>query len=223
MTEAEWLDCTDPGKMLEFLRGRVSQRKLRLVAVACCGALDHLLFAPGRAVREPGVELAERYAEGQATEEERQQAWDAEEQRREWDKPPSCPQWAVEADAFEAARGSALTAFATLEEYEGPEDAERLFQVQCALLRDLFGNPFRPVVLDPAWLAWDGGAVVQLARSVYEERDPGSGELDRARLAVLADMLEEAGCNDAELLGHLRSARPHVRGCFAVDLLFGRG
>jgi hypothetical protein len=36
MTEAEWLACTEPGPMLDFLRGRASDRKFRHFAVACC-------------------------------------------------------------------------------------------------------------------------------------------------------------------------------------------
>jgi hypothetical protein len=92
---------------------------------------------------------------------------------------------------------------------------------QAGLLRDLF-NPFLPVAVDPAWLAWHGAAVVNLATAVYEERELPSGHLDAPRLAVLADMLEEAGCSDPKLLGHLRGPGPHVRGCFAVDLLLGK-
>jgi hypothetical protein len=78
------------------------------------------------------------------------------------------------------------------------------------------------VAVDPAWLAWHDGAVVKLAEAVYEERELPSGHLDAGRLAILADMLEEAGCCDAGLLGHLRGPGPHVRGCFAVDLLLGK-
>src|SRR5262249_20619740 len=82
--------------------------------------------------------------------------------------------------------------------------------------RDIYGGP---VALEPAWLT---SAVVSLARAAYQERASPSGELELARLAVLSDALEEAGCADAELLGHLRSPGPHVRGCWAVDLLTGR-
>jgi hypothetical protein len=93
---------------------------------------------------------------------------------------------------------------------------------QAATLRDIAGNPFRPIAVDPAWLAWHGGAAVHLARAVYEERELPSGHLDVARLAVLAGMLEEAGCCDAGLLDHLRGPGPHVRGCWAVDLLLAK-
>jgi hypothetical protein len=91
------------------------------------------------------------------------------------------------------------------------------------LVRDVFGYlPFGPVAIDPAWLAWHGGAIVTLAQAVYEERALPSGHLDAARLAILADMLEEAGCSDPQFLGHLRSAGPHVRGCVAIDALLGK-
>jgi hypothetical protein len=90
-------------------------------------------------------------------------------------------------------------------------DAEHA--VQAALLRDVYGNPFRPpAVPDPAWLAWDGGAVPRLARAIYKDQRFGD-------LPILADTLEEAGCADADLLDHLRGPGPHVRGCWVLDLL----
>jgi hypothetical protein len=95
-------------------------------------------------------------------------------------------------------------------------------RAQTDVLRDIFGNPFRPVALDPAWSTRNDGAAVSLAQTVYDDRDLPSGHLDAARLAVLADMLEESGCTDAQLLGHLRSAGPHVRGCVAIDAVLGR-
>jgi hypothetical protein len=71
------------------------------------------------------------------------------------------------------------------------------------------------VDLDPGWLRWNGGAVVALARRIQDEQ---AADL----LPVLADALEEAGCSDADLLGHLRGPGPHVRGCFAVDSLLNQ-
>ncbi|MCI0456355.1 MAG: hypothetical protein L0Z62_05185 [Gemmataceae bacterium] len=91
-----------------------------------------------------------------------------------------------------------------------------------SLLRDLFGNPFRPVAVDPSWLTWYGGTVLRLAQATYHERHLPEGTLDSPRLAVLADALEEAGCTDADILGHLRGPGPHVRGCWVIDLLLGK-
>jgi hypothetical protein len=97
----------------------------------------------------------------------------------------------------------------------GNADPER--PRQCMLLRDLFGSPFRPrPVLSPSWLSWKDGAVVKLARGMYAERS-----FDR--LPVLADALEEAGCTEHSLLAHCRSEGEHVRGCWVVDLLLGKG
>jgi hypothetical protein len=90
---------------------------------------------------------------------------------------------------------------------------------QCGLLRDIIGNPFRPVGLDPAWQT---SSVLALANAAYDDRTLPAGTLEPARLAVLADALEEAGCQDADILNHLRQPGEHVRGCWVVDLLLGK-
>jgi hypothetical protein len=89
--------------------------------------------------------------------------------------------------------------------------------IQAALVRDIFGNPFRPLTLDAAHRT---PVVVSVARAAYDEGHLPSGELDPHRLTVLADALEEAGA-PAELVKHLRSPGPHVRGCHVVDLCLG--
>ena len=86
---------------------------------------------------------------------------------------------------------------------------------ECALLRDIVGNPFRPVTLDPAWLRWNDGCVPKIAQSIYEERRFGE-------LPILADALEDAGCDNADILAHCRGPEPHVRGCWAVDAILGK-
>jgi hypothetical protein len=90
---------------------------------------------------------------------------------------------------------------------------------QVGLLRDVFGNPFRPATIAPTWQT---PTVVTLSQAAYDNRTLPAGTLDPARLAVLADALEEADCTDGDLLGHLRGPGPHVRGCWAVDLLLGK-
>lgn len=89
-----------------------------------------------------------------------------------------------------------------------------------ALLREVFGNPFRPVNVPDTWRTAD---VRTVALATHQSPDPATGQLDPARLAVLADALEEAGCDDATLLKHLRSPGPHVPGCWVVDAILGKG
>jgi hypothetical protein len=90
-------------------------------------------------------------------------------------------------------------------------------QAQAALLRCIFGNPFRPAPsLPPSVLSWNGGTVPKLAAAIYEER-----AFDR--LPVLADSLEDAGCTNPDILGHCRAGGEHVRGCWVVDLALGKG
>jgi hypothetical protein len=86
---------------------------------------------------------------------------------------------------------------------------------QLALLHDIMGNPFRRVVVDASWRSWNDGAVVELAREIYEER-----AFDR--LPLLGDLLEAAGCADADILGHCRTPGEHARGCWVVDLLLDK-
>jgi hypothetical protein len=81
-----------------------------------------------------------------------------------------------------------------------------------ALIRDIFGKPYRPVAFDPRWRTLTAAAV---ARAVYDQRAFEG-------VPLLADALEHAGCTDAELLGHLRGPGSHVRGCWPVDLRLGK-
>jgi hypothetical protein len=85
-------------------------------------------------------------------------------------------------------------------------------RAQAHLLREVIGNPFRPVTVHPSWLARNDGTVVKLAQAINDERAFN-------RLLILADALEEAGCTDFDILAHCRSPGPHVRGCWVIDLL----
>ena len=118
--------------------------------------------------------------------------------------------------AFHAAKNVSWMS-ATAREVGGVTGAE--YPIQANLVRDIIGNLFHPVALD---LAWQTPTVTALATATYEERMLPAGTLDPDRLAVLADALEDAGCDNADILSHLRGAGPHVRGCFVVDLLLGK-
>jgi hypothetical protein len=214
MTEAEWLACTDPKLMLEFLNGKGSDRKLRLFACACCRRVWHLLTDTRN---RTAVEMAEVFADGGMTDEMlvtfHKEAYPIYENLR--------------GDEMSAARGAAFSAWCFVEESlpsaffatnnclrELSEISGQTF-VWLALLQDVFRNPFRPVTINPEWLTWNDGTVRRIAQSIYEEKAYD-------RMPILADALTDAGCDNADILNHCRSDRPHVRGCWVVDLALGK-
>ena len=228
MTEAEWLACTDPQDMLRHLRRRASDRKLRLFTVACCRRIWYLL-PDERSIR--AVEIGERYAEGKVSEGERRavaeaakdvdadgsnNAADAAYLAVEINSPPDHPDaaWGLASEALV----SASYADPWHVEPRTTEHGVRYYpaawvqEAYCHLLREIFGNPFRPVALKRSWRKPE---VITLARSIYDER-----AFDR--MPALADALEEAGCHDADILGHCRQPGEHVRGCWVVDRILGK-
>jgi hypothetical protein len=208
VTEYQWLACRDPVPMLAFLRGKASDRKLRLFAAACC-------WDRGLLIQEEAnsrcLAAFVRFADGEVTLRKARAARKA--AYPTWGEISNlqCPD--AGDDAYETALDAAGPA--TLSERFGPHRNV----AQAKLLRDLFGNPFRPVSIDPAWRTSD---VARLALAAYEEGFPQSGFLDADCLTVLADALEDAGCQRDDMLRHLRGRGPHVKGCWAVDALLGR-
>jgi hypothetical protein len=93
--------------------------------------------------------------------------------------------------------------------------SDDLQQAQVMLLRDIFGSPLRSVSIDPSWLAWNDGTVRRVAQAIYDE-------CAFDRLPILADALEEAGCTNQYILNHCRQPGDHVRGCWVVDLILGK-
>ena len=83
---------------------------------------------------------------------------------------------------------------------------------QCRLIREIVGNPFHHVKVDPSWLT---PGVLDMAQSIYDERQYET-------MPILGDRLEENGCTDEYLLNHCRQEEEHVRGCWVIDLLLGR-
>jgi hypothetical protein len=241
MTSEEWNRCRDPAKMLQFLRGKASDRKLRLLACACCRrAWDFLQTSESR----HAILVAERYADGLATTGElatarchaARPARDA--AARHISTTPGAAGKAAAArfgsNAYRriygayaeplrrgaprtAARELGLSPEAALDPRDAYLEAEaREAAEQADLLREVFGNPFRPLpIFGPTVLAYHGGAARQLAESIYESRAFQD-------LPVLADLLEEAGLTDAGLLGHLRGPGPHVLGCHALDAVLNK-
>lgn len=258
MTEQEWLACTDPTTMLEFLRGKVSDRKLRLFVCACCRRLWPLL----RDERSrSAVEQSERYADESveadvlsSVELLARRASD-EAEMAVARRPKGRGRLAVYIAQFtrKAAELSAAKCMLPLSDKraadpvvldqgeeavlvvmsaapyalavhrtkmtEGDrfEQAHADEQSSCAaLLRDIFANPFRPVALNPTWLEWTHGTIPKLAQAIYDDRRFSD-------MPILADALEEAGCRNASILEHCRIPGEHVRGCWVVDLVLGKG
>jgi hypothetical protein len=187
MTEAEWLSVTRPALTLEFLRGKVSDRKLRRVSLAILTA--DMAPDTNREYRRR-MEIASRFADGNASLEALRESWGIE--GNTW--PERAYEWASEVIVGEIADNPA-TAIAITK-----------------LIYDIFGNPFRPVAVDPTWLTSDALA---LATGIYQDR-----AFDR--LPILADALQDAGCDNDDILNHCRQPGEHVRGCWVVDLVLGK-
>jgi hypothetical protein len=197
MTAQEWLSCTDPIPMLEFLHGGpvVSARKLRLFAVACSRRVWERIEPLGQAA----VEVAEAFADGAADADVMRAA------RLACKSAGQSASWyAAASSPVVAARNAALSA-----QTAADPEAERA--AQAALLRDILGNVFTASVLEPFVVP---RSVHALANSIYEERS-----FERAPL--LAGALQEAGCPWVAMMEHLVGPGPHVRGCWAIDLLLG--
>jgi hypothetical protein len=226
MTEAEWLACDDPEKMLDFLNGKVTERKLRLLACACCRRIWDLL-TDDRTRR--AVEAGELYADGLISREALRQSEEA--GRRAYiellgggdSQAATQARWAASV-GIGPPRGQEYSpgdlpaicwlAARAIDHEKGRlwvEERKWQFQRFC----DLFGNVFHPPSFDPGWLAWNGSVTLSLAQTIYEGR-----AFDR--LPILADALEDAGCTDAAILAHCRGPGPHVRGCWVVDLILGK-
>ncbi len=217
MTETEWMTTGDIVRLLKFLGQRRLGRKRRLFAVACVRRMCEVLGIDPSGQR--AIDVAELHSDGMANDSELGVFYPTMMARR---SATFAFQNIIEAESSEgfddAAAGN--SAWATV--VEGtliPDDggisttkvaAEEALQAD--FLRDIFGNPFRPVAFDPDWRTSTAVAIAQLA---YDSREFGN-------LPVLADALQDAGCENADILDHLRGPGPHVRGCWVVDLVLGK-
>jgi hypothetical protein len=200
MTEAEWLVTHDPSEMLRFATPRISGRKLHLFAVACCRLVEPLISNPAIAQL---IGIVERHADGGATPDDRDTA--------EWllsrflgladlTHPGWMAYWAANLVAGPLAPGLPVLL--------GGMETERVGRHRVAdLLREIAGNPFRPLPFDAAWRT---DSVAAIARTIYEGKS-------FAALPILGDALEDAGCDNADVLGHCRQPAEHCRGCWVLD------
>ena len=218
MTESEWQAADHRRYMMEHLGQSATDRKLRLFAVACARRTAPL-WGDDRPLAL--LEAAERLADGFPTRSRYvygcgvgagmhfvYEAATATLARRAEDAAAECP-----------ARAAVSLAYDASEPFPYPkrlrvyiETGRREGATQAGLLRDVFGNPFRPVTFDPEWRT---DTAVSLARGMYESRDFGA-------MPILADALQDAGCEEDVILEHCRGDGPHVRGCWVVDLILGK-
>lgn len=208
MNGTEWLACADPLRLLAYLKRnkthKASARKLRLFVVASCRRVWDLLTDPRS---RTAVGMIEKCADGLVSLDELRAACKAAYEVVARSDTPA--DWAASGVAYGATAEPDLAALAATRcavardrTGIGTEHA-----AQARLLREVLGNPFRPVGFDPAWRT---PPAVAIARTAYEERRFEA-------LPILADALEEAGCRDVAILEHCRSGGEHVRGCWVVD------
>ncbi len=247
MTEAEWLASTAPDEMIVAVVPRlVSFRKLRLFLVGCCRRRWNLIQGEHL---DSAVEVAEQFADGGASQVELDTAMRAAGNSLHWAQVDSSESYSVpsvrvaceisravwvacHADpdlvrTFESpvphcfagfapdslARAEAWSRRAAPVELHAIEEEVRSeLAADAELLRCVAGNPFRPTGLPDEWRT---STVVGLAAGIYEDR-----AFDR--LPILADSLEDAGCDRAHMLIHCRGGGEHTRGCWVVDAILGK-
>ena len=193
MTEAEWLACVDSVRLVGSLR-TASDRKLHLFACAVCRTIWPRLSD----LQRRGVQIAESFADGSADGKLRAKHL----HRLEClDKQGGKEMWLSTSVLAECGWYAAeLIAGCS------PDVTQEV-----CFVSDIFGNPFRPVSFAPAWLT---STVTTLARQMYDSRDFSA-------MPILADALQDAGCDNADILNHCRSGGPHVRGCWVLDRILG--
>jgi hypothetical protein len=216
VTEQEWLSSTDLDALVETAASRVSWRKLLLFG---CAVVGWRSLRPG-GVAWAKLRAAERLAdsgliEGPGDEVQRPSPPD-EGHARLADGLIAFPDRGEQPGPVAALRALIAEADEVFSGGRGCDGSRAVFEQDLvARLRDVVGNPFRPGAARPIWLAWSAGQVPHFAHALYDE-----GRFDE--LPYLADALEDAGCDDAELLAHLRGPGPHVRGCWALDIVLGK-
>lgn len=244
MTEAKWLKCSNIWELTEFLHERQDERRLRLFAYACS---QRFLSEQSEEIFHRALKAVERRAEGNCSDEELQEIHriildrinDLESTLRNAEGIIVSNQRLSIANAFlcavsphftrkEVSAGIVSTIGSLVfyvrssvaapvweltqsrEETDKIEEAESVFQV--SLVKELFGNPFRSAAFSPESRT---DTAVALARQMYDSRDFSA-------MPILADALQDAGCDNDDILNHCRGEGPHVRGCWVVDLVLGK-
>jgi hypothetical protein len=220
MTEQEWLTGVDARPLVEHVHphARTRSRKYLLLNCACCRHLSPW-FADVRLAE--AIDRAERGADGGLTERTltKWQEFVAAVRTMPGERSPAVVRATYAVQALYSDRRTSYPPNlhgwrALCVDYALFDDdfASTAPGVGVALIRDVYGNPFRPVAFDPSWRT---STAVGVARQMYETRD-FSG------IPILADALQDAGCDSDDVLTHCRGDGVHVRGCWVVDLVLGK-
>jgi len=217
MTEQDWLQCDDPELMWRYLEpldcSATTHRKTKLLACGLVRWAWDLLDEQGRRI----VESIERYADGCERLQYLRDVFDGYFEKVE-EEPNRYRRTAT--GLWSARHENYLLRFAVSEGRSSLKALDPTFDFHtnhvpqiCEAIRDIFGNPFRPIILD---VAWRSQAAVELAVSINQNND-------FSQLPALADALSDAGCADEVVLGHCRSAQQicHMRGCWVLDAVLG--
>lgn len=239
MSEAEWRDNPHIFELIGFFESQVGNRRRRLFACACCRRVWNMLHQ--RVSAQVIVELAEAFADGQASEAELRAA------HEHYDFSDLQAQLVGRVTTQTQLSLLTLHSLAAVQDLTSPNvsvlqlvlntskrfsddyipspqhnegtggggsvdyDTTELF-IKENLLRDILGNPFRPVTFEPVWRTQN---TVGIATKMYDERNFDA-------MPILADALEDSGCDNEEILRHCREPGIHVRGCWVVDLVLGK-
>jgi hypothetical protein len=208
MTEAEWLAADD--RTVNRLVKGMDARRQRLFAAACCRLLGGQVADP---VPAAALDAVEQYADTRKSKAALARHRLALRHHRYANlaRTPGLSDalTALEASATENDMGTIVTLVKEALLSAGSAADAPAFRTLYVLYRDLTGRPAAGGHFAAGWRTAD---VVTIARRVYETRDFSA-------LPILADALEDAGCDDADILAHCRGEGPHARGCWAVDLI----
>lgn len=216
MTDDDWLTSNDPWNMLHSVqRLGPSERKVRLFNASVCRRYWDYLPEASQSILSESELLADGLAPVPSDDMElcgRANAVVAPFDRQYPKKDFPSEEVRIQRDAAAAVCYAVIPneLWGAVSYFWEIDPTEK--EAHVVLIRDIFSTPNRSVTADQSWLTL---TVLESAKAIYENR-----AFDR--LPVLADSLDEAGCQDAEILDHCRQPGPHVRGCWVVDLLLGK-
>ena len=210
MTEEEWLSAKRPVQLIDFIFAKLSVRRQRLIAIGSCETIPseilgddgaRWLATVGRLAEKPDVKITWKLVRKWSDEFWRGQYWSVRERN-------------LSEVFFQVGLGNLRPTLVNVASFRGTAERNNDFEDEAIayVVREIVSNPFRPVTFLPEWRT---STILALATGIYEEK-----AFDR--MPILADALQDANCDNDEILNHCRGPGPHVRGCFLIDLILGK-